>query len=53
MAFVAEVDTVIEGVPWQMVVADGTGTVGVVTSAVTTTVPLAQVVTLHVPEALT
>lgn len=53
MALVAEVDTVIEGVPWQMVAADGTGTVGIVTLAVTTTVPLAQAVTLHVPDALT
>jgi hypothetical protein len=53
VALVADVDTVIEGVPWQIVVADGTGTVGVVTLAVTTTDPVAQVVALHVPEALT
>lgn len=53
MAFEAEVDTVIDGVPWQMTDADGTGVEGVVTLAVTTTVPLAQAVTLHVPDALT
>lgn len=53
MAFAAEVDTVIDGVPWQIVVADGTGVEGVVTLPVTTTVPLAQAVTLHAPEALT
>ena len=53
MAFVAEVVTLIVGVPWQTVVAEGTGTVGVVTLAGTVTVPLAQTVVLHVPEALT
>ena len=36
-----------------MVVADGIGIEGVVTLPVTTTVPLAQAVTLHVPVALT
>lgn len=53
MAFDAEVVTVIEGVPWQIVVAEGTGTVGMPTLAGTVTVPLAQAVVLHAPEALT
>ena len=38
---------------WQMVVAEGVGIVGVPTSGATTTISLAQVVVLHVPEALT
>ena len=53
VALAAEVVTLIEGVPWQIVMADGTGVVGVPTLARTVTVPLAQVVVLHVPAALT
>ena len=53
MAFVAEVVTVIVGVPWQIVVADGTGTEGMLTLAGIVTVPLAHSVVLHAPAALT
>ena len=53
MAFAAEVVTVIEGVPWHIVAAEGTGVVGVPTLAGTVTVPLAHAVVLQVPAALT
>jgi hypothetical protein len=53
VAFVAEVVNVDEGVPWQMVLAEGVGVVGVPTFAVTTTVPLAHAVVLQVPDART
>ena len=51
MAFVAEVVNVDEAVPRQIVLAEGVGVVGVPTSGVTTTVPLAQEVVLQVPDA--
>lgn len=53
MAFAAEVVTVIDGVPWQIVADEGTGAVGVPTLAGTVTVPLTQAVVLHAPAALT
>lgn len=53
MAFAAEVVTVIDGVPWQIVAAEGTGTDGVPTPAGTVTVPLAHTVVLQAPAALT
>jgi hypothetical protein len=53
VALVAEVVYDVGELPWHIVVADGTGVEGVPTTGVTTTVPLAQVVVLHVPVALT
>jgi hypothetical protein len=53
VAFIAEVVNAVLGVPWQMVLAEGVGVVGLPTTGETTTVPLAQVVVLQVPEALT
>ena len=41
------------GVPWQIVAAEGTGTVGMPTLAGTVTIPLAHSVVLHAPAALT
>lgn len=53
VAFAAEVVKTDEGVPWQIVLAEGAGVVGVPTFGVTTTVPLAQAVVLQVPDART
>jgi hypothetical protein len=53
VAFEAEVVKVVEAVPWQIVPAEGVGTEGVPTLAGTITVPVAQAVVLHVPDART
>ena len=53
VAFVAEVVNTDVVVPWQIVVAEGTGTDGMPTLAGTVTVPLAHSVVLHAPPALT
>lgn len=53
VAPVADVVNAVPGVPWQIVGVAGVMAVGVPTPVGTTTVPLAQVVVLHAPDART